>query len=56
VTRTGGDGRSGEPVTLNLDTLCFLPDEMRFYQVWRGLCPVEDHRLLDVGEVRVSIG
>ncbi len=31
-----------ENITMNLDTLCFVPDEKKFYQVWRGICTLDD--------------
>jgi hypothetical protein len=46
-------GPDGEDVQLNLDTVCFMPDEMRFYQVWRGLFPVEDLTAQEVAAVAV---
>jgi len=45
---------SKEEVLLNLDTLCMIPDEKRFYLVWRGTCPMKD---LDPGEImRIEVG
>ena len=38
-----------EEIRLNLDTLCLIPDEKRFYLVWRGCCSVLD---LDASEVK----
>jgi len=46
IERTDG-GR--EDMKLNLDTLCFFPEESLFYQVWRGLYPV---RTLECEEIK----
>lgn len=43
-----------EEVQLNLDTLCLMPDERRFYMVWRGLCPVKDLTAVEITEVNVT--
>ena len=43
-----------EVVELKLDTLCFLPEEKKFYQVWRGLCPVADFRAMEVKSVKIE--
>ena len=42
-----------EKVNLNIDTLCLLPDEKRFYMVWRGLCPINDLGALEVKEIKI---
>ena len=42
-----------EKVELNLDTLCLIPDESRFYMVWRGLYPVRDLTAVEVNKVNV---
>lgn len=42
-----------EEVNLNLDTLCLIPDEKRFYMVWRGLCPINDLGALEVKEIKI---
>jgi hypothetical protein len=44
-----------EDATLNLDTLCFIPDEKRFYQVWRGLCPISDLMAGEVKSVEIKV-
>ncbi len=46
---------AGERVALNLDTLVLLPDEMRFYQVWRGLFPLAELAPREVASVGVWI-
>jgi hypothetical protein len=38
-----------ETISAVLDTLVFLPDEDIFYQVWRGLCPLQN---LDIEEIK----
>lgn len=43
-----------EAVNLNLDTLCLIPDEERFYLVWRGLCPINDLTGLEVTQIQVT--
>jgi len=43
-----------EPIEMNLDTLCLIPDENRFYMVWRGLCPVADLTAMEVKKIEVS--
>jgi hypothetical protein len=42
-----------EEVKLNIDTLCLIPDEKRFYMVWRGLCPINDLGALEVKEIKI---
>jgi hypothetical protein len=44
-----------EEVSLNLDILCIIPDENRFYLVWRGLCPINDLTAMEVREVEINI-
>jgi hypothetical protein len=41
------------PVTMNLDTLCLLPDEGRLYLVWRGIAPVRNHLADEVQSISV---
>jgi hypothetical protein len=43
-----------EEVKLNIDTLCLIPDEKRFYMVWRGLCPIQDLGALEVKIIEIS--
>ena len=43
-----------EPVTMNLDTLCVMPDERRFYIVWRGLCRVMDITAIEVKKIHIE--
>jgi len=52
----GSEGKDTEEeeVDLNLDTICLIPDEGRFYMVWRGLCPVKDLTALEVVEVNLT--
>ena len=44
---------AGERVALNLDTLVFVPEEMRFTQVWRGVFPLADASAREVAEIGV---
>lgn len=44
---------SEEEVAFHLDTLCLIPDEHLFYQVWRGLCPIRDLTALEVKKVEI---
>jgi len=43
-----------DPLQLNLDTLCFIPDEKRFYQLWRGLCPLRDISAVEIREIEIN--
>lgn len=43
-----------EKITLNLDTLCIIPDEKKLYQVWRGLCNINDLSAFEIKEIEVS--
>ncbi len=42
-----------EDVDLNIDTLCLIPDEKRFYMIWRGLCPIQDLGALEVKTIEI---
>ena len=42
-----------EEVDLNLDTLCLIPDEKRFYLIWRGLCPIHDLKALEIKGIEI---
>ena len=43
-----------EQIPLNLDTLCLIPDEKRFYLVWRGLCTINDLSALEVKTINLA--
>jgi hypothetical protein len=43
-----------EMIPMNCDTLCLIPDEKRFYMVWRGVCPVSDLTGLEVKKIAVT--
>ncbi|MDH3604623.1 MAG: DUF2169 domain-containing protein, partial [Candidatus Tectomicrobia bacterium] len=45
---------SVEPVTMYLDTLCLMPDEKRFYLVWRGVCRVMDLTAIEVQKIHIE--
>jgi len=42
-----------EEVKLKIDTLCLIPDEKRFYMVWRGICPIHDLGALEVKTIEI---
>jgi len=44
-----------QEVTPNLDTLCLIPDEKRFYAVWRGICPINDLTAMEVKGVEIEM-
>ncbi|MHB1024491.1 MAG: DUF2169 family type VI secretion system accessory protein [Desulfobacteria bacterium] len=43
--------RSTENIDMRLDTLCLLPEESRFFLVWRGSLPVRNLGALEIREV-----
>lgn len=43
-----------EVVNLNLDTLCLIPDEKRFYMIWRGFSPIDNLSASEVKTVEVG--
>ncbi len=43
-----------EAVDLNLDTICLIPDEGRFYLVWRGLFPIKDLTAIEIIELDLT--
>lgn len=43
-----------ENIPMALDTLCLLPEEDLFYQVWRGRCVVSDLSALEIASVTIS--
>ncbi|MFA6147124.1 MAG: DUF2169 domain-containing protein [bacterium] len=45
---------STENLELRLDTLCLLPEESRFFLVWRGSLPVRNLGALEIREVLVQ--
>jgi len=47
-------GKKEEGIKPNLDTICFLPDEGIFYQVWRGLCQVKSLACEEIKEIIIS--
>ncbi len=48
-----GQNLVDEEVRLNIDTLCLIPDEKRFYMVWRGTCPIHDLGALEVKTIEI---
>lgn len=49
------EGSTFEDVQLNLDTLCLIPAEERFYLVWRGLVTIANLDAPDVALVEISM-
>lgn len=43
-----------EALAMNLDTLCLLPDENRFFLIWRGRTPVYDYTALEVESLTIG--
>lgn len=44
-----------EEITMNLDTLCLIPEEKVFYQVWRGISAIADLAVREVKRVEINI-
>lgn len=44
-----------ESMDMKLDTLCLIPGEKRFFQVWRGTRPIKDLSALEIKQVEVKI-
>jgi len=42
-------------VQLNLDTLCFIPDEEKLYTVWRGFCEIKDLTVNEIKTVQINL-
>lgn len=52
-------GKKGAPptieeLTMNLDTLCLIPEEKQFYQVWRGITSISDLRALEIKKIEIK--
>ena len=45
-----------ENLTLNLDTLCLMPEECALCLVWRGTCPISDLSAREVESIHVRTG
>ncbi len=41
-------------VPLCLDTLCLIPDEKRFFMIWRGRIPAFDATAMEIQQVRIA--
>lgn len=41
-------------LVMNLDTLCLLPDEQRFFLIWRGRLPLFNLTGLEIDTIRIS--
>ncbi|HLB00528.1 MAG TPA: hypothetical protein VJO14_04000, partial [Bacteroidota bacterium] len=46
--------RTTEDVEMRLDTLCLIPEEKRFFLVWRGSLPVRNLGALEIREVSIQ--
>lgn len=44
-----------DTLTLNLDTLCLLPEQRRFYLVWRGHCPINDLTAREIDRIELAV-
>lgn len=44
-----------ESLSVNLDTLVFLPDEGVFYLVWRGTCKLRDLNLEEIDKISITL-
>ena len=44
-----------EVIPAVLDTLVLIPDEKRFYQVFRGVCPLTSLEALEVARVQITM-
>jgi len=51
---TTGEDNQTEEITLNLDTLCLIPEEKRFFQIWRGICNINDLSAIEVRKLIVE--
>jgi len=43
-----------EQIKLNADTLCLIPDEKRFYLLWRGTCPVQNLEASEIKQIEIK--
>ncbi len=43
-----------EEAGFNPDTLCLIPDDNRFYMVWRALCPINDLSASEIKEIEIG--
>jgi len=57
IERTEGWGghSSKETPEMRLDTLCILPEERRFYTIWRGSTPIANLTALEIRGVEVQV-
>jgi hypothetical protein len=46
---------SEESITANLDTLVLMPDQMSFYQVFRGICSLDNLEVLEVSQIEINV-
>jgi len=47
--------RTTEVVEMRLDTLCLIPEERRFFLVWRGSLPVRNLGAIEIREVSIHV-
>jgi hypothetical protein len=55
VTIEGGVSGRTAPLEMKLDTLCLIPHERRYYQLWRGIVPVADLDASEVEAIHVAL-
>lgn len=59
LTKSQGIDRNAptvsEEVVMNLDTLCLIPEEKVFYQVWRGITAISDLGALEIKKAQINI-
>ena len=48
------DSESGNSAEMHLDTLCLIPEEGRFYAVWRATIPIADLTSMEIEEISVD--
>ena len=55
LSRVSDTESPAERVKMNLDTVCFIPEDNQFYQVWRGIYQIIDPALSEIDIINVSI-
>jgi len=46
---------SSKKILMNIDTVCFIPDQLQFYLIWRGIYEIKDLSALEVENVIVNL-
>lgn len=54
-TRSKQSNLTTEDLNMNLDTICFLPDEKIFYQVWRGLYTIKKCECNEIEKIIIEV-